>query len=62
MPVSSISCKFSEVGRVPAPATPREAGPLRVDVGTPMLVVSRQNFDVSGSPVEFGRTWFRGIA
>lgn len=43
-----------------APATPREAGPLRVDVGTPMLVVSRQNFDVSGSPVEFGRTWFRG--
>ena len=43
-----------------APATPREAGPLRVDVGTPMLVVSRQNFDVAGTPVEFGRTWFRG--
>lgn len=43
-----------------APATPREAGQLRVDVGTPMLVVSRQNFDVSGLPVEFGRTWFRG--
>jgi GntR family transcriptional regulator len=42
-----------------APATPREAGPLRVDVGTPMLVVSRQNFDTSGAPVEFGRTWFR---
>lgn len=43
-----------------APATPREAGPLRVDVGTPMLVVTRQNFDVSGRPVELGRTWFRG--
>ena len=43
-----------------APATPREAGPLRVDVGTPMLVVSRQNFDASGTPVELGRTWFRG--
>lgn len=43
-----------------APATPREAGPLRVDVGTPMLVVSRQNFDSEGTPVEFGRTWFRG--
>jgi GntR family transcriptional regulator len=43
-----------------APATPREAGPLRVDVGTPMLVVSRQNFDPDGTPVEFGRTWFRG--
>lgn len=43
-----------------APATPREAGPLRVDVGTPMLVVSRQNFDMDGAPVEFGVTWFRG--
>ena len=43
-----------------APATPREAGPLQVDVGTPMLVVSRQNFDAEGAVVEFGRTWFRG--
>jgi GntR family transcriptional regulator len=43
-----------------APATPREAGPLKVDVGTPMLVVSRQNFDTDGVPVEFGVTWFRG--
>ena len=43
-----------------APATPREAGPLRVDVGSPMLVVSRQNFDSAGTPVELGRTWFRG--
>ena len=43
-----------------APATPREAGPLRVDVGTPMLVVSRQNFDSDCVPVDFGRTWFRG--
>jgi len=42
------------------PATPREAGPLRVDVGTPMLVVSRQSFDSEGTPVDFGRTWFRG--
>lgn len=42
-----------------APASPREAGPLRVDVGTPMLIVSRQNFDSDGTPVELGRTWFR---
>ena len=42
-----------------APATPREAKPLRVDVGTPMLIVSRQNFDSEGLPVELGRTWFR---
>jgi GntR family transcriptional regulator len=43
-----------------APATPREAGPLRVDVGTPMLVVTRANFDQDGVPIEYGRTWFRG--
>ncbi|MGH2835647.1 MAG: GntR family transcriptional regulator [Solirubrobacteraceae bacterium] len=42
-----------------APATPREAGPLKVDVGTPMLIVSRQNFDSQGTPIELGRTWFR---
>lgn len=42
-----------------APATPREARSLRVDVGTPTLVVSRQNFDSGGTPVELGRTWFR---
>ncbi len=42
-----------------APATPREARSLRVDVGTPTLVVSRQNFDTGGTPVELGRTWFR---
>ncbi len=42
-----------------APATPREARPLGVDVGTPTLVVSRQNFDSDGIPVELGRTWFR---
>lgn len=43
-----------------APATPHEAGPLLVDVGTPMLVVSRTNFDPGGTPIEYGRTWFRG--
>jgi GntR family transcriptional regulator len=42
-----------------APATPREAGPLGIDVGTPMLIVSRQNFGSDGLPVEFGRSWFR---
>lgn len=42
-----------------APATPREAIPLKVDIGTPMLIVSRQNFDSQGTPIELGRTWFR---
>jgi GntR family transcriptional regulator len=55
-----ISMQTCEESIETAPATPREAGPLRVDVGTPMLVVSRQNFDPDGTPVEFGRTWFRG--
>lgn len=55
-----ISIQTGEESIETAPATPRDAGPLRVDVGTPMLVVSRQNFDPEGTPVEFGRTWFRG--
>src|SRR5579863_6643307 len=42
-----------------APATPREPIPLKVDIGTPMLIVSRQNFDSDGTPIELGRTWFR---
>ena len=55
-----ISMRTGEESIETAPATPRESGPLRVDVGTPMLVVSRQNFDLEGAVVEFGRTWFRG--
>lgn len=43
-----------------APATPREAVPLRMDVGSPMLVVIRRNFDADDRPIELGRTWFRG--
>jgi GntR family transcriptional regulator len=43
-----------------APATPREAGPLKVDVGAPMLVIGRRNFDADGVPIELGKTWFRG--
>jgi GntR family transcriptional regulator, nutrient-sensing system regulator len=55
-----ISMRTGDESIETAPATPREAGPLRVDVGTPMLVVSRQNFDADRVPVDFGRTWFRG--
>jgi GntR family transcriptional regulator len=42
------------------PASPREAGPLEVDTGSPMLVVRRLSFDTDGVPVELGTTWFRG--
>jgi GntR family transcriptional regulator len=55
-----ITIQAGEESIETAPATPREAGHLRVDVGTPMLLVSRQNFASDGDPVEFGRTWFRG--
>jgi GntR family transcriptional regulator len=55
-----ISMRTGDESIETAPATPREAGPLRVDVGTPMLVVSRQDFDSDRVPVDFGRTWFRG--
>lgn len=55
-----VSIQTGEESIETAPATPREAGPLQIDVGTPMLVVSRENFDSDGTPVEFGRTWFRG--
>ncbi len=32
---------------------------MGIDVGTPMLIVNRLNFDAGGTPVELGRTWFR---
>ena len=33
---------------------------LGVDVGLPLLLVSRHSFDASGSPVEWARSWYRG--
>ena len=43
-----------------APASPRDAKLLLADTGAPMLVVKRRSFDVSGQPVEWGTSWFRG--
>ncbi len=54
-----ISMRPAEEWIETAPASPREAIPLKVDIGTPMLIVSRQNFDSDGTPIELGRTWFR---
>jgi GntR family transcriptional regulator len=42
------------------PASPREAALLRVDTGSPMLVVRRRSFDTDGLPVEWATSWFRG--
>jgi GntR family transcriptional regulator len=41
-------------------AGPEDARLLGVDVGLPLLLVSRHSFDASGSPVEWGRSWYRG--
>jgi GntR family transcriptional regulator len=42
------------------PASPWEAGLLKVDTGSPMLVVRRRSFDTDGTPVEWATSWFRG--
>ncbi len=41
-------------------AGPEDARLLGVDVGLPLLLVSRHSFDASGSPVEWARSWYRG--
>src|ERR1700674_4346095 len=41
-------------------ADPREARLLGVDVGLPLLLLSRQAFDVSGTPVEWAQSRSRG--
>lgn len=41
-------------------ATPREAGFLNVDTGSPMLLISRLSIDSDGRRVEWVQSWFRG--
>lgn len=41
-------------------ATPHDAQLLGVDVGLPMLLLSRHAFDVSGAPVEWAQSLYRG--
>ena len=43
-----------------APASPREAGLLQTDTGSPMLVLGRHSFDAGGEPIEWVRSWYRG--
>jgi GntR family transcriptional regulator len=43
-----------------APASPREAGLLDTDTGSPMLILSRHSFDAADRPVEWVRSWYRG--
>jgi GntR family transcriptional regulator len=41
-------------------ASPAEAALLGVDTGLALLLLSRHSFDVAGSPVEWGRSVYRG--
>jgi GntR family transcriptional regulator len=41
-------------------ATPEDARLLAVDAGLPLLLLSRQAFDTSGTPVEWSQSWYRG--
>jgi GntR family transcriptional regulator len=41
-------------------ATPHDAQLLGVDVGLPMLLLSRHSFDASGEPVEWAQSLYRG--
>lgn len=41
-------------------ATPPDARLLAVDAGLPLLLLSRQAFDTSGTPVEWSQSWYRG--
>jgi GntR family transcriptional regulator len=41
-------------------ADPRDARLLGVDVGMPLLLLSRQAFDSTGAPVEFAQSRYRG--
>jgi GntR family transcriptional regulator len=41
-------------------AGPEDARLLGVDVGLPLLLLSRHAFDTSGQPVEFAQSWYRG--
>ncbi|HJQ43113.1 MAG TPA: GntR family transcriptional regulator [Jatrophihabitantaceae bacterium] len=43
-----------------ASASPREAGLLQVDTGSPILVLGRHSFDADGEPLEWVRSWYRG--
>ena len=41
-------------------ADPRDARLLGVDVGMPLLLLSRQAFDQTGTPVEWAQSRYRG--
>jgi len=41
-------------------AAPNDARLLGVDVGLPLLLLSRHAFDAGGNPIEWAQSWYRG--
>ncbi len=41
-------------------AGPHDARLLGVDVGLPLLLLSRHAFDIDGNPLEWAQSWYRG--
>jgi GntR family transcriptional regulator len=41
-------------------ADPHDARLLEVDAGLPLLLLSRHAYDVTGEPVEWAQSWYRG--
>ena len=41
-------------------ADPHDARLLEVDPGLPLLLLSRHAFDITGEPVEWAQSWYRG--
>src|SRR5260370_943733 len=41
-------------------ADPHDARLLEVDAGLPLLLLSRHAFDITGEPVEWAQSWYRG--
>jgi len=41
-------------------ADPHDARLLEVDAGLPLLLLSRHAYDVTGQPVEWAQSWYRG--
>ena len=39
---------------------PHDAQLLEVDAGLPLLLLSRHAYDVTGEPVEWALSWYRG--
>ena len=64
-PTSTTIESDPDAGVSPLPAgagldEPESATLLEVDPGLPLLLLSRHAYDVTGEPVEWAQSWYRG--